>query len=67
MEEYVTLDEAARLEEVQYKTFAKRLERKDKKYLIKNETSEIGGKERVLILVSSLSRKAQESYRHMQE
>ena len=52
MEEYVTLDEAARLEEVQYKTFAKRLERKDKKYLIKNETSEIGGKERVLILVS---------------
>lgn len=67
MEEYVTLDEAARLEEVQYKTFAKRLERKDKKYLIKNETSEIGGKERVLILVSSLSRKAQESYHHMQE
>lgn len=67
MEEYVTLDEAARLEEVQYKTFAKRLERKDKKYLIKNETVETGGKDRVMISVNSLSRKAQEAYRQVQE
>lgn len=66
MEAYVTLDEAARLEEVQYKTFAKRLDRGGS-YLIKTEKSETGGKERVLVAVGSLSRKAQEAYRRLGE
>lgn len=66
MEVYVTLDEAARLEGIQYKTFAKRLDR-GKDYKIKTEKSEVGGKDRVLIAISSLSSKAQNAYRKLQE
>lgn len=66
MEVYVTLDEAARLEGISYKAFAKRLDR-GKEYLIQNEKSETGGKDRVMVAVSSLSRKAQDAYRRLQE
>ena len=67
METYVTLDEAARLEEIEYESMKKRIQRSSSKYTIKTEIPEMGGKDRVLILVDSLSRKAQEAYRQMQE
>lgn len=68
METYVTLDEAARLEGIKYDSLAHKVIRnKDGKIITKTEKSESGGKDRVLILVDSLSRKAQEAYRQMQE
>lgn len=68
MEAYVTLDEAARLEGIKYNSIVQKVIRnKDGKIATKSEKSEAGGKDRVLISVDSLSRKAQESYHQMQE
>lgn len=68
MEAYVTLDEAARLEGVKYNSIVQKVIRnKEGKIVTKSEKSETGGKDRVLISVNSLSRKAQEAYNQMQE
>lgn len=67
MEEYVTLDEAARLEEVEYESMKKRIQRTNGKYIAKTIKDGNVGRDAVYVKISTLSRKAQESYRHMQE
>lgn len=57
-ESYVTLSEAAELEGIKYKTMAQRLSRKKQAFETKTEKSETGGKDVVLVAVSSLSKQA---------
>lgn len=59
---YVSLDEAAKLENISYEAVKKNAQRG--KYITKNQKTEgTGGKQAVLIAVSSLSKQAQEAYR----
>lgn len=60
---FITLKEAAELEEVKYKSLAQDISRNKEKYNIQTISSDTGGKDRVLIALSSLSRKARETYR----
>ena len=53
-EVYVTLGEAAELERVKYNTMVKRVLRKQESFVTKTEKSENGGKDVVLVAVSSL-------------
>ena len=55
-EVYVTLGEAAELERVKYNTMVKRVLRKQESFVTKTEKSKNGGKDVVLVAVSSLSR-----------
>lgn len=68
---YITLEEAAKLEGEKYNTFLQKVIRdKDNRYKKINKKTNIGGKARVLVAVSSLSKKARdayEQYRQMQE
>ena len=57
-ETYVTIEEAAELEEIKFKTISKRLERNITNYDIVRETIEDGNRKRMLIALSSLSPKA---------
>lgn len=57
-EVYVTLGEAAELERVKYNTMVKRVLRKQESFVTKTEKSENGGKDVVLVAVSSLSKQA---------
>ena len=41
---YVTLEEAAELEEIQYKTMSKRIDRSPEKFIVVKEQREGGGK-----------------------
>ncbi len=52
-ESYVTLNEAAKLEGVPYKTMAKRTQRKKEAFVTRTEKSESGGRDVVLVAVSS--------------
>ena len=61
-ETYVTIEEAAELEEIKFKTISKRLERNITNYDIVRETVENGSKKRMLIALSSLSPKAKAAY-----
>ena len=61
-ETYVTIEEAAELEEIKFKTISKRLERNITNYDIVRETVENGNKKRMLIALSSLSPKAKAAY-----
>ena len=61
MDDYVTIAEAAELENIDYETLKKRIQRNSDKFLTKKEKTDDGGKDRVLVAVSSLSRKAQSS------
>lgn len=66
-EVFVTLQEAADLEEVDYEVLKKRIQRDVKnQYSIINGGNSFGGKDRKLIAVSSLSQKAQAMYREQQ-
>ena len=58
---YVTIEQAAILEETTYDTLNKRVQRNN--YKIKTEENESGGKARILIDVASLSPKAKKKYR----
>lgn len=60
---FLSLEEAAELEELDYETFKKRLQRNPNNFTIKKETGEQGGKERTYISVSSLTEKAQKNTR----
>ena len=62
MEAYVTLEEAAELEEVKYKTLSKNISRNAEGFVIKNEKGINGGKDRVFVAVSSLSKSARNAY-----
>lgn len=68
MEIYVTLEEAARLEGISYSTLRQRTLRDTAgKFRTKTEKSETGGKDKVLVAVSSLSTKAQKSHEQLQQ
>ncbi len=62
-EAYVTLAEAAELEGLGYEALKKRVQRKEEALDIKTEKSETGGRGKVFIAVSSLSRQAQTAYK----
>ena len=54
-EEYITLSEAAELENIKYKTMAQRIVRKPDAFRTRTEKAENGGIDTVLGAVSSLS------------
>lgn len=64
---YVTLSEAAELEGVKYKTMAQRLTRKKEAFEIINQKADTGGKDEVLVAVSSLSKKARTAWQERQK
>lgn len=66
-EVYVTLGEAAELEGVKYKTMAQRLSRKKESFVTKTEKSETGGKDVVLVAVSSLSKQARNAWKEREK
>lgn len=66
-ESYVTLGEAAELEGVKYNTMVKRLSRKQDAFETKTEKSETGGKDVVLVAVSSLSKQARNAWKEREK
>lgn len=66
-EVYVTLGEAAELEGVPYKTMARRTQRKKEAFVTKTEKSETGGKDVVLVAVSSLSKQARNAWKEREK
>lgn len=62
-ETYVTLAEAAELEGIKSKTMARRTQRDKDKFVIKTEKSGTGGKDIVLVAVSSLSKPARNAWK----
>lgn len=64
---FITLKEAAALEDVKYKTFMQRISRNPQQYNTKIQTRESGGKDQVLISVASLTTKARKAYRAAQK
>lgn len=65
--DYVTLTEAAELEGIKYKTMAQRLARKQSSFQCKNLKSENGGKDIVLVAVSSLSKQARAAWKEREK
>ena len=61
--EYVTLIEAAELEDVKYNTMVRRITRNPDKFDTMTEKSEGGGKDAVLVAVASLSKKARNAWK----
>ncbi len=61
-EAYVTLAEAAELEEMKYNTMVIRMSRNQQTYDTKTIKSETGGRDTVMVKVSSLSKKARNAY-----
>ena len=64
---FITMKEAAEFEGVKYGTFAQRIARNPKQYKTKTQPQEGGGKEQVLIAVSSLSPKGRKAWRAAQK
>ncbi|MGN0710159.1 MAG: Mu transposase C-terminal domain-containing protein [Anaerovoracaceae bacterium] len=60
---FLRLEEAAEIENATYETFKKRIQRNQDKFIIKKEKSENGGKDIVWVGLSSLSPKAQKTYK----
>ncbi len=60
---FVTLEEAAELENISYKGMSSRLQRNPQSYKTKNEPGINGGKDRVLVALSSLSKKARRGHK----
>ena len=63
---YITLEEAAQFEGMKYITFYKRITRNPEQYATKTQARENGGKDQVLISVSSLSAKGRKAWRASQ-
>ena len=61
--EYVTLIEAAELEDVKYNTMVRRITRNPDKFDTMTEKSENGGKDAVLVAIASLSKKARNAWK----
>ncbi len=66
-EAYVTLGEAAELEGIGYDTIQKRVKRTPEKFQIIMKQRENGGKELVMVAVSSLSKKARASWKEREK
>jgi hypothetical protein len=64
---YITLEEAARLEDMKYKTFAQKVSKEGSSYGVKTMPPINGGKHRVLVLLSTLSPKAIRTYQAKEE
>jgi transposase InsO family protein len=62
-ETFVTIEEAAELEGVSYKGLASRISRKPDNYTTKSEPRPDGGKPRILVSLSSLSKMARRAYK----
>lgn len=60
---YLTLDDAATLEAITYKGLTSRIARSPKKFKIKTEENENGGKDRIFVAISSLSTQARRKYK----
>ena len=56
-ETYITLEEAARFEGVEYEAIKKRVQRNPTRYKTRTEAREGGGKELVLLSTASLERR----------
>ncbi len=67
MEAYVTLEEAAELEGLKYKSMSQNIIRNQDKFKIQKEKSAEGGKDRVLVAVSSLSKSARNAWREREK
>ncbi|WP_420857134.1 Mu transposase C-terminal domain-containing protein [Tissierella carlieri] len=59
---FITLEEAAELDGVKYNTLVQRIKRNPENYQTKTEARD-GGKDRVLVSLSSLSKKARRGYK----
>lgn len=66
-ETYVTLAEASELEGIKYKTMAQRLSRKQEDFKTKAIKSEAGGKDIVMVAVSSLSKQARNAWKEREK
>lgn len=66
-EAYVTLSEAAELEGIGYDTIQKRVKRTPEKFQIIMKQRENGGKELVMVAVSSLSKKARTAWKEKEK
>lgn len=64
---YITLKEAAELEGLVYKTLVQRIARNPEAFKTKTQARECGGKEQVLVSVSSLSTKARKAHKAKQK
>ena len=67
MEAYVTLEEAASLEHRDYEAMKKCIQRNSEKYKVSFQKPENGGKDRVLIAVSSLSKPARNAWKEREK
>lgn len=67
MESWVTMEEAAELENISYKTFHKRTERGGEKYKTRCEKRPDGGKDIVMVAVSSLSKQARTAWKEREK
>ncbi|WP_069997845.1 Mu transposase C-terminal domain-containing protein [Cellulosilyticum sp. I15G10I2] len=63
---YVTLDDAAILENTSYEAMKKKIQRQSTSFKTKTEENTNGGKERVLISLTSLSTQARRKYKSQQ-
>lgn len=63
MENYISIEEAARLEGINYEAFKKRIQRNPNEYKTKTVPPENGGKDRLYVAVESLSKKARRTYK----
>lgn len=63
---YISLKEAAQLEGVKYNTLVQKINRNADDYIVKTEPSENGGKDKTLVLLSTLSTKAIRAYQTKQ-
>ena len=66
-EVYVTLSEAAELEGIPYQTMVRRTQRKKDTFVTKTEKSESGGRDMVLVAVSSLSKQARNAWKEREK
>lgn len=64
---YVTLEEAAGMEGIKYNTMVQRIRRNTASYDVRTEKQETGGRDIVLVSVTSLSKAAQTAYEKRQE
>lgn len=63
---FITLDEAATLEGIKYKTMNQRIKRNPEQYITKSHAREGGGKAQVMVSLASLSAKARRAHRAAQ-
>jgi len=65
-EVYIALDEAAEHENISYEAMKKKIQRNPQAFKTKTETAVNGGKDRVLVALSSLSKKARRAHKEAQ-